>query len=61
MIRFHLFLSLALNPRFFKSNPDCLDSDNTGDKISAYADKFMFDVFFDVYRENYVGIDNGAS
>ena len=37
------------------------DADDTGSRLRAYADKCMFDIFIDIYKEDYAGSDDGAS
>ena len=45
-------------PILFESNLTRLDDDNTRSKMRLHVDKFMFDIFLNICKEDYVGMDN---
>ena len=48
-------------PQLFGSNLSRLDVGDIGEKLRIYANKFIFDVFLTICREDYVGTDYGTS
>ena len=48
-------------PILFGINPYYHDADHTGSKLRAYADKYTFDIFLDICKEDYVGLYDGGS
>ena len=56
------FLSIfGHKPQLFSISPSRLDAGGIGEKLRMYADKCMFNVFFAICREDYVGTDDGTS
>ena len=48
-------------PQLFGPNPSRLDVNDGSEKLRVYAEKYMFDIFLEIYREDYVGTDDGTS
>ena len=45
-------------PRIYGHHPNQSDNGNIRGDLSDYAEKFMFDVFLSICRQDYVGIDD---
>ena len=50
----------GLKPPIFESNTSRLNSDNIGVKLRTYANKCISDVFLEICRAYYVGIDDST-